>query len=96
MQKKAADPPKKNGMHRPKEKVSVTSSDGYRQRADRTKPSTDPTTEKDSFNTENNTAGQLPCFAGLHITGGKEIAALSNYMKILASLLTIILYMRII
>ena len=79
-QKKAADPPKKNGMHRPKEKVSVTSSDGYRQRADRTKPSTDPTTEKDSFNTENNTAGQLPCLAGLHITGGKEIAALSNYM----------------
>lgn len=69
-------------MHRPKEKVSVTSSDGYRQRADNLSPSTDPTTEKDSFNTENNTAGQLPCLAGLHTMGGKEIAALSNYMKI--------------
>ena len=80
--RKAADPPKKNGMHRPKEKVSVTSSDGYRQRADNLSPSTDPTTEKDSFNTENNTAGQLPCLAGLHTMGGKEIAALSNYMKI--------------
>lgn len=64
-QQKAADPPKKNGMHRLKEKVSVTSSDGYRQRASR-KPSTDPVTEKDSFNTENNTAGQYPCLAGLH------------------------------
>ena len=28
-------------MHRPKEKVSVTSSDGYRQRADNPNPSTD-------------------------------------------------------
>ena len=65
-------------MHRLKSKVSVTNSDGYRQRADRTKPSTNPTTEKDSFNTENNTAGQLPCLAGLHITGGKEIAAPFN------------------
>ena len=62
----AADPPKKNGMHRPKNKASVTSSDGYRQRADNPNPSTDPTTEKDSFNIENNTAGQFPCLAGLH------------------------------
>lgn len=53
--RKAADPPKKNGMYRPKEKVSVTSSGGYRQKADNLNPSTDPTTEKDSFNTENNT-----------------------------------------
>ena len=59
-QKKVADPPKKNGMHRPKNKVSVTNSDGYRQRADKPNPSTDPTTENDSFNTENNTAGQYP------------------------------------
>ena len=76
--RKAADPPKKNGMYRPKEKVSVTSSGGYRQRADNLNPSTDPTTEKDSFNTENNTAGQFPCLAGLHITGGKEKAAPFN------------------
>lgn len=49
-----------NGMHRPKNKVSVTNSDGYRQRANTPNPSTDPTTENDSFNTENNTAGQFP------------------------------------
>ena len=78
MSRKAAGPPKKNGMHRPKNKVCVTSSDGYRQRADNQNPSTDPTTEKDSFNTENNTAGQFPCLAGLHITGGKEKAAPFN------------------
>jgi len=65
--RKAADPPKRNGMHRPQKKVSVTSSDGYRQRADSRNPSTAPVTEKDSFNTENNTAGQYPCLAGLHI-----------------------------
>ena len=53
--KESRRPAKKNDMHRPKEKVSVTNSDGYRQRASR-KPSTDPVTEKDSFNTENNTA----------------------------------------
>ena len=34
--------------------------------ADRPNPSIDPTTEKDNFNTENNTAGQFPCLAGLH------------------------------
>lgn len=50
--------------------------DSSKQRADNPNPSTDPTTEKDSFNTENNTAGKFPCLAGLHITGGKEIAAL--------------------
>lgn len=32
-QRKAADPPKKDGMHRPKEKVSVIRSGGYKQRA---------------------------------------------------------------
>ena len=53
-------------IHHAKSKVSVTSSDGYRQRADNQNPSTDPTTEKDSFNTENDTAGQFPCLAGLH------------------------------
>ena len=65
-QQKAADPPKKNGMHHPKEKASVTNSDGYRQRADRPHPSIDPTAEKDSFHTGNNTAGQYPCSEGLH------------------------------
>ena len=64
--RKAADQPKKNGMHRPKNKVSVTNSNGCRQRADNPNPNTDPTTEKDSFNTENDTAGQFPCLAGLH------------------------------
>ena len=60
--KKKADPPKKNGMHSPKEKVSVTSSGGCRQRASRN-PSTDPVTEKDRFNIENNTAEAVspPC-----------------------------------
>ena len=52
-------------MHRPKNKVSVTSLGGYRQRADNPNPSTDPTTEKDSFNTENNTAGQYPLLCGI-------------------------------
>ena len=52
-------------MHHPKEKVSVTSSNGCRQRASRNR-STDPTTEKDSFNIENNTAGQYLCPVGLH------------------------------
>lgn len=60
MSRKAADQPKKNGMYRPKSKASVTNSNGCRQRADNQNPSTDPTTEKDSFNIENNTAGQLP------------------------------------
>ena len=53
--------------HRPKRKVFVTSSGGYRQKADKeASQSENPTTEKDSFNAENNTAGQYPCLAGLH------------------------------
>ena len=64
---RTADQPKKKGLHRPKRKVFVTSSGGYRQRADReASQSENPTTEKDSFNAENNTAGQYPCLAGLH------------------------------
>ncbi|MFQ9408906.1 MAG: hypothetical protein ACLR10_07955, partial [Oscillospiraceae bacterium] len=60
-------PAEKKGLHRPKRKVFVTSSGGYRQRADReASQSENPTTEKDSFNAENNTAGQYPCLAGLH------------------------------
>ncbi|MFR9037958.1 MAG: hypothetical protein ACLVIP_15680 [Ruminococcus sp.] len=44
----------------------MTSSGGYRQRADReASQSENPTTEKDSFNAENNTAGQYPCLAGI-------------------------------
>ena len=83
--RKAADPPKKNGMYRPKEKVSVTSSGGYRQRADNLNPSTDPTTEKDSFNTENNTN-----------YGRQRDSRPFKLYENLASLLTIIRYMRII
>lgn len=56
-QNKAEDPPKK--------KVSVTSSNGCKQKANSNR-STDPTAGKDSFNTENNTAGQHLCLAGLH------------------------------
>ena len=45
---------KRQGLHRPKRKVFVTSSGGYRQRADReASQSENPTTEKDSFNAEN-------------------------------------------
>lgn len=51
-------PAEKKGLHRPKRKVFVTSSGGYRQRADReASQSENPTTEK---------AGQYPCLAGLH------------------------------
>ena len=58
---RTADQPKKKGLHRPKRKVFVTNSGGYRQRADReASQSENPTTEKDSFNAENNTAGQYP------------------------------------
>ena len=64
---RTADQPKKKGLHRPKRKVFVTSSGGYRQRADReASQSENPTTEKDSFNIENNTAGQYLCPVGLH------------------------------
>ncbi len=64
---RTADQPKKKGLHRPKRKVFVTSSGGYRQKADKeASQSENPTTEKDSFNAENNTAGQYPCLAGLH------------------------------
>ena len=70
----ATDPPKKNGMHRPKEKVSVTSSDGYRQRANSKEHERSPKTEEDSFDTENDTAGQYPCLAELHISEYKKVS----------------------
>ena len=61
-------------MHRPKEKVSVTSSDGYRQRANSKEHERSPKTEKDSFDTENDTAGQYPCLAELHISEYKKVS----------------------
>lgn len=60
---------RKKGLYRPKRKAFVPGSGRCRQRADNQNPNTDPTTEKDSFNTENDTAGQFPCLAGLHING---------------------------
>ncbi len=58
---------KEKPQDRPKKKVSETGSGSYSQRASGKEHERSPKTEKDSFDTENDTAGQYPCLAGLHI-----------------------------
>lgn len=65
---------KKSPIDRPKKKVSETGSGSYRQRANSKEHERSPKTEKDSFDTENDTVGQYPCLAGLHISEYKKVS----------------------
>ena len=65
---------KKRPKDRLKKKASETGSDSYRQRASSNEHERSPKTEKDSFDTENDTVGQYPCLAGLHISEYKKVS----------------------
>ena len=68
---------KEKPKDRPKKKVSETGSGSYGQRASSKEHERSPKTEKDSFDTENDTAGQDPCLAGLH----REALFLHHFYK---------------
>ena len=65
---------KESPKDRPKRKVSETGSGSYSQRANSKEHERSPKTEKDNFDTENDTAGQNPCLAGLHISEYKKVS----------------------